>query len=198
MKEIRMKKIMIVLLSFLHIQSFFASEYAAIPADQPKKNIVIITTCEALSRLALDTRDDWDVLLQDYIIKPSALAEYIDITETNTSSNNHIFQQIKSWQTSGSPKYHHLIEQTIAEIRNQRKDESALNKLRQTFFNNIHTELTKQQSDIDTILPDYKKKKAGCLCRAACNTSITLLIIGGWTLVGLFSWVADHCHHPWD
>jgi hypothetical protein len=197
MKKIRMKKIMIIFLSLLHIQSLFASEYTTIPADQPKKSIVIITTSEALSRLALNTQDDWNVLLQDYIIKPSALAEYID-TETNTSSNNYLFQRIRSLQKSDYSKYHHLIEQTIAEIRNQEKDKSALNKLRQTFFNDLSKELTKQQSDIDTILPHYQKKKQACLYRAACNTTIALLIIGGWTLVGLFSWVADHCHHPWD
>jgi hypothetical protein len=193
-----MKKIIIVLLSFLHIQSCFASEYQALPTDQPKKNLIVISTHKALSRLALNTQDDWDVLSQGYIIQPLALAEYIGITETKTPSNSHIFQLITSWQKSDYPKYHQLIEDTIAEIRNPGKDESFLKNLQQIFSNDLGKALTKSQDDIDAILPDYKKKKAACLCRAACNTTIALLIIGGWTLVGLFSWVANHCHHPWD
>jgi len=194
-----MKRIIILLLHCLYFQSIFSSEkeYELVPAHQ---GLVEITSCDGLRQLAVDKQEDWDTLSQQYSIAPSALAEYMcNGTITNSYTDQETLCRIAYQKYAAPHVYNNLTKQIITEIRDSnKKNESILQSLQQKYHDDLKQNILKEQQQIDAILPDYNKKKPRFLCRTACATAVTLAFFGGWTAVGVFAWVWDHCHHPWD
>jgi|GEM_PF-6163704 len=187
-----MKKIRYFLLFFLYAPFLFSSEkYKSLQND-----IIKITTGEALCNLACVTQGDWDAFSTMYKVEPSAVYEYMKMSDQpKDQSKKDISRQINKWSTRDSSKYNKLVREIITEIRDKHSgNKHILQDMRKTFWSNLAQEIVKTQNKIDTMTPEYNRKKRDCLARAACNAAVACVVIGGWTLVGYFVWVIEHCH----
>jgi hypothetical protein len=201
-----MKKIIIIMLYCLFFQHIIASEqnneqkYELIPIAETHHKIVHIRSCEGLRRLVLDKNEKWEVLSQKYSVSPKALAEYVCNRKiTDSPIHQEIFEAIDSWQRKTSNLYDILTEQIITEIRQHDKGHvPALQKTQQQFYEIMQEKSVSTEKQIITVELEYKEKQRAFMGHATCNTILAVLLIGGWTAVGLFSWVINHCHHPWD
>ena len=189
-----MKKIRYFLLFFLYAPFLFSSEKYKLL----KNDVIKITTGEALCDLARVTQDDWDTLSTIYKVEPSVVYEYMEMSDQpKYQSEKDISRQINKWSTRGSSKYNKLVHEIITEIRDKHSgNKHIVQDMRKTFWSNLAQEIVKTQNKIDTMTPEYNRKKRDCLTRAACNAAVACVVIGGWAMVGLFVWVAEHCHQP--
>jgi hypothetical protein len=191
------KKI-ICFVGYMLIQQLGAMEqdYTTVSLEDDKQ-IVQVTTYEGLRILAGTSSEDAKV---KFAVQPSALAEFLSGGQSIDTVHGRTMYELEwSYKHYHPEGFNLMVSQAIDEIRRQNNQESMmLQDMQQQFRQKRIDDVVQLQKKIEALEPDYTEKKNEYFCRTAFKTGLGLVIIGGWVAVGLFSWVINHCHHPWD
>lgn len=170
-------------------------EYTAIPLDDDKQ-IIQVTTYEGLRMLAGILQEKAAVTFD---VRPSALAEFIAGGQSVNAVDHRIKENVEWYYRNRPTTFNSMVNQALDELRCQNNQGSVvLRDMQQQFRQKKIDHVEQLQKQIAEIEPSYTDKKNRYIMHTAVKTGLGLFIIGGWTAIGLLSWVIDHCHHPWD
>lgn len=200
-----MKKIIMSLVCCLFVHSVVSMEgndFAVVALDDFVERTKIVSR-EGLCLLATGLKGKWDNIAQYYDVRPKALAEYVsypDTQKTGAEIYQKNLQYIDGLYIFDDKTYAEVVENVMDEIWKQKlgTEENILSGMRQRFQEHRNQRLVELDDKIVKMEPDYANKRRDCICCVTGYAISGIVLTGGLTLIGLFSWVIDHCHHPWD
>jgi hypothetical protein len=199
-----MKKIIMSLMCCLCVYSVVPMEkgdFAIVPFDEHVERTPVVSY-EGLCVLATELQGKWNDVELYYDVKPVALAEYVSYVDMQQKvgvdqQSLQDFQHLYRWKYT---TYARVVEQIMDEICQQKlgRADNVLSGMRQCFQQSMIQRSGELDDKIVQAQPEYNRNKCRYICSVAGNAILGTSLVGGLTLIGLFSWVIDHCHHAWD